>query len=837
MLIAATAAAQAPLTSRINVSSDGAEAIVTTGAVAVSVAGSISADGRYVAFTSVASLTPGDPNGHVDVFVRDVPRGKITRITGTGTGSPALLGSQPAMSADGRYVAFEGWRTPGPESVPEIFVCDLQSGITDRVSVASDGSVPALDGASITPAISGDGRFVAFASALRLVAQDTNGVYDVFVRDLQTHQTVRASVASNLSQANGNSFHPAISLDGRYVAFHSAATNLVDGDTNDVDDVFVHDRQTGQTSRVSVASDGSQSAGPSMNAAISADGDLVAFQSFAANLVTTPSLAGEDVFVHQRQTHRTTRVSMASDGTTGNNVSYIQSISADGRWIAFQSYATNLVPGDTNGTLDMFVHDRAYGRTKRVSVGSDGSQATGGSLNTMLSSPVISGNGRYVLFDSDATNLVTGDTNGLRDVFLHDQQTGETVRVSVGAGHAEADGTYNALTSMSGDGRYVAFEADATNLVAGGSSGPRQVYLRDRKSGVTARVSVAPDRSPGNGVSGNGAVSAKGRHIAFESGATNLVGSDTNGLVDVFVYDQQTGQAERVSVASNGAQSIGGDSAFPAISADGRFIAFESTAANLVAGDTNAASDIFVHDRRTHRTTRVSITNAGAQGDMFSDSHSPAISGDGRYVVFESLALNLVPGLTVTTAQIYVRDRLTGRTTCVSVANDGTAGNIFSDEPSISEDGRYVTFRSHATNLVPRDTNGAPDVFVHDRVTRTTTRASIASGGIEANGVSGRPKISGDGRLVAYYSVATNLVPGDTNGAADVFVWNRLTRTTTRVSVANNGSQSVGMSSFPAISRDGRYVAFASTADNLVAHDTNQAMDIFLRDQRGTVPP
>src|SRR5216117_509323 len=265
---------------------------------------------------------------------------------------------------------------------------------TERVSVASGGTTEGND-TSLGSALSADGRFVAFDSAATdLVAGDTNGVSDVFVHDRQTGTTERVSVASDGAQGNGRSglvtfaFPPALSADGRFVAFVSFATNLVAGDTNGATDVFVHDRQTGTTERVSVASDGTESNAASLGSALSADGRFVAFQSDATNLVAGDTNGATDVFVHDRQTGMTERVSVASGGTEGNGFSAGLALSADGRFVAFHSTATNLVAGDTNGATDVFVHDRQTGTTERVSVDSDGTQGNGPSAGAALSPTV-----------------------------------------------------------------------------------------------------------------------------------------------------------------------------------------------------------------------------------------------------------------------------------------------------------------------------------------------------------------------------------------------------------------------------------------------------------------
>jgi Tol biopolymer transport system component len=412
-------------------------------------------------------------------------------------------------------------------------------GNTTRVSVASDGTQ--ANGGSFTPSISADGRYVAFASiAVNLVSGDTNGVQDIFVHDRQTGQTTRVSVASGGAQANGPSFDPSISADGRYVAFASLATNLVSGDTNNEQDIFVHDRQTGQTTRVSVATGGGQANLASSDPSISADGRYVAFESIASNLVSGDTNNTGDIFVHDRQTGATTRVSIGPGGTQANRGSLAPSISADGRYVAFHSSATNLVSGVTNGTTHIFVHDRQTGATTRVSVASDGTEG-----NSVSIKPSISADGRYVAFQSIATNLVSGDTNGTQDIFVHDRQTGQTTRVSVASDGTEGNSGSND-PSISANGRYVAFQSQANNLVSGDTGFITDIFIHDRQTGVTTRVSIAFDGTEANNVSSAPSISADGRYIAFESNASNLVDGDTNGTQDIFVHDREDNTAPTV---------------------------------------------------------------------------------------------------------------------------------------------------------------------------------------------------------------------------------------------------------------------------------------------------
>ena len=411
-------------------------------------------------------------------------------------------------------------------------------------------------------------------------------------------------------------------------------------------------------------------------------------------------------------------------------------------------------------------------------------------------------------------------------VAVGDAAAAVTERVNVSSAGIQSNGTDDTEMAISADGRYVAFVSDGTTLVSGDTNKASDVFMRDRVTGTTERVSVSSSGEQANGSSGQVGISADGRYVAFVSAATNLVARDTNHTYDVFVRNLKTDRTLRVSVSSTGAQA--NHSSFdPAISADGRVVAFDSAATRLVAGDTNQVRDVFVHNRATGRTERISVSSAGVQA-LRRDSSSPGVSADGRLVVFESGARNLVSGDRNHLDDIFVHNRVTGRTKPMSVSSTGWGlqGGIV---PTISGDGRFVAFDSASAHLVSGDTNRSEDVFVRDRATGTTRRVSVSSTGVQGNEGCGLSAISADGRFVAFASLASNLVAADTNEFGDVFVRDRVSGTTRRVSVSSPGGQANDHSDDPDISADGRFVGFWSSASNLVAGDTNGNPDIFLR--------
>jgi len=421
-----------------------------------------------------------------------------------------------------------------------------QPSTTSRLNFRSSGEQ--LSAGITDVAVNADARYCAFSTAdSAVVSGDTNGVADIFVRDTMTGAVSRVSVSSTGAQANGPSHSPSMSSGGRYIAFVSGASNLVSGDTNGVDDIFVHDRGTGTTTRVSISSAGLEADGPSSEPFINGNGRFVAFTSLATNLVGDDNNGVSDIFVRNLNSRLTECVSRAyNTGQIGNGHSRSPSMDISGLMVAFSSEATNLYAFDTNGVEDVFL--RVWGETARISRGNSMVQGNGPSYD-----PHLSPDGTYVVYASEATNFFTGDTNGVADLFIFDM------------------------------------------IVFG-----------------TEHIEIAPAGSQPNGHSWAPKLSYGGRQIAFVSAASNLVASDQNEVADVFVLDRQSGFTIMASRSSLGVMSSA-ESHSPQISVNGK-VAFISSAGNLVPFDTNGVDDAFLHDIFTVRPIALNVVRGVSVG-------------------------------------------------------------------------------------------------------------------------------------------------------------------------------------------------------------------------------
>ena len=848
-----------------------------------------SVDGRYVVFSSLSSnLVAGqvDTNNANDVFLFD----RVTQTTSLVSGAlgsattTANNESYPgAISADGNWVLYSSRATNVVSGVTDgnsnwdVFLFDRSTGSSALVSRALGSATTTANNQSSPATISADGNWVLFHSyATNVVAGVTEGNGtnpDVFLFDRSTGNStlVSRALGSATATANGSSYPTAISADGNWVLYASYATNVIAGvtDGNGTNpDVFLFDRSTGSSTLVSRAL-GSATAtanNQSLPYRMSDDGNWVLYESRATNVVAgvTDGNGNRDVFLFDRSTGTSSLVSRAlgSATSTANNESYPGAISADGSWVLYASYATNVVAGvtDGNGTnQDVFLFDRSTGNSTLVSRALGSATAT---PNNQSSPAAISADGNWVLYKSNATNVVAGvtDSNGTnQDVFLFDRGTGNSTLVSraLGTATATANGASGA-TSISADGNWVLYSGLATNVVVGvtdGNGTNPDVFLFNRSTGSSTLVSRAfgSATATANIGSGDAAISANGNWVLFSSAATNVVSgvTDNNGASDVVLFDRSTGTSSLVSRALGSATTTANGWSYPtAISADGNWVLYASQATNVVAGVTDSngtTSDVFLFDRSTGTSTLVSRALGSATATANNGSYPTAISADGNWVLYYSNATNVVAGVTDGNGAIadsFLFDRSTGTSTLVSRAlGSATAtANNGSYPTAISADGNRVLYQSKATNVITgvTDGNGTDDVFLFDRSTGSSTLVSRALGSATAtaNGSSYPTAINADGNWVLYYSHATNVVAGVTDGNGtnqDVFLFDRSTGASSLVSralgsataTANNAASPTG------ISADGSWVLYYSHATNVVAGvtDGNATTDVFLFDR------
>jgi RHS repeat-associated protein len=811
-----------------------------------------------------AAPAADDPPPAPGANAPEAPQNTTSLVSTNAAGAPGW-GDQPAVSQDGRITAFYSHSDQLPadrNGYGDIYVYDRLSGRTEVASVTTEGT--ASDHYSDRPGVSADGSSVAFYSyAFNLTGESTrHGPWNLIVRDRARGATVCVSCVDGDARGSYNyETPPSLSSSGRYVAFTSDNPGLSSGDTDSVLDVFVADRDGNgngildeendlQVVLVSRSGAGVKGNMASSAPSISGDGRFVAFQSEATNLAGDFPGGWRHIYLHDRDTDQdgvfdepgaisTTLVSRPLGGAAADGYSLAPDISADGGFVAFESSDTHLAAGDTNGKSDVFVYLRASGTLERASVLSGGGQADMESTEAS-----ISGDGRRVLFTGEAAGLIPGTprchTGGgiCRAVLLHDRQSGTTSIVSnvpiPQAGNYFGYYDDPALSPEGGWAGYL-FHLDTCTGVCYGMS-ISMVRLQELGSGADRFASI--DERGSQAVRAQGtALAADGSRAAYVTDWPGVVVTDTNEASDVFVRGLADGQVE---LGSAGAAGVQGNAASlqPALSRDGRTLAFQSEADNLAAGDSNGAADIFARELDGGEAVRLSVGPGGVQAN--GASANPSISWDGRYVAFQSEASNLAAGDSNSAADIFVADRdpdgdgildEAGQfaTRRVSISSAGAQADNASQHPAISADGRYVAFNSLASNLVGGDTNGLWDVFVHDRDADadgildepggvSTNRVSVSSAGVQGNADSGNsqpPALSADGRFVAFASAASSLVFSDT-AQVDIFLHDRRLGRTKRISVGEGGIQLNKDSDAPAISAHGRYIAFHSLATNLL---------------------
>lgn len=772
----------------------------------ISLGGGISSNNQFVVFESRAgNLVSNDVNNAGDVFLRDVINGTTTLVSVNrfGTGSGNRNSSNPAMTPDGRFVAFESTASDlvlnDTNLVSDVFLRDLQAGTTTLISVRSNG-VFSANAASTQPAISDDGQIVVFKSlAMNLAPGTSNTTNGVYFRDLNSGVTKMVNLPRTASvpptvAVRVDAHSLALSADGRFLALLTAASN-----TNAVPDgVYYCDLANGTSARVAtnfntasmIGRSGLQ--GPSM----SADGQWVAFEA----RTNSGSLAL--LYLWNATSGTLDLISSSGNGPA---------ISPDGSKVAYQSYFTNNPSAPNSDRVQVFAWDRTAGSSALVSIDRDGNPASDAEFPAIS----ISGDGRRVAFQSRDGNLVANDDNLAYDVFARDLDAGPTSLISARASILPSLTGFGASSiaanSVSADGRFVVFASDASGLVANDTNGLADAFVRDLTTGSNILVSVnAAGSGTGNGRSHEPVISESGRFVAFVSLASDLVNNDTNALDDIFLRDLQTGGTTLVSVNLDHTASGKGTSSRPSISADGRRVAFQSRAIDLIPGDANGQPDVFVFDSSAETNQLVSI-GTGGSASANGPSETPLISADGRRVVFQSRASNLEqsPGTTAN-YQFYMRDLDAGETLLVSRGSSLVISGPTPGAVALSRDGNWVAFANGA----------ASPLYLCDlRAGTNTTNTFIGTNATSRS-------LSADGRWLAFQQW--------TNSASNAQVWLMDTQSGSRQLISVNGTGTGGCnaaSTSAVVSGDGRWVAFKSRADDLVGNDTNTWSDVFVRDR------
>lgn len=629
----------------------------------------LSDDGRYVAFKA-GSISQ---TGAVVILEYDSTTSTTTVINTNGIGWYTDLNDDygPAMTPDGRFIGFAMHEGAFDSGYSSVHVWDTQSA-TDTL-VSDDGSGVPTNTVSYMPAISTNGQFVAFLSnATNLTANAVSNGFHIFRRNLQTGTTQLADVDTNgVGSTDDELTSLSLTADGQFVAFTSPDGGLVSGDVNRAYDVFGRD-----------------------------------------------FIAGGTEVISERYP---TVIPQAGDGFSAMGQ---WSVSANGQWAAFASAADDLVPNDTNQEPDVFVRDLVNGTNQLVSVGLNGSSALGGGSGN----PVISADGRYVAFISGASNLVAGPVNTCANVFRRDLQTGATVLVSVGTDGVSPGNSDASDLAMSSDGRYIAFVSRATNLASGITSGVN-TYWRDINLGQTVGLKGANYYAFGPSMSSNGRYVAYaygllpssvrlqirdtqlGVDIYTNSGTVTSAAIDPAGA-KIFYRIANTLYVDNLHPISN-LFSISTTSTSPIRNAggwsdDGRWLTFVSTA-NLTGGD-DGTNKVYLLDFQTGTLTLVGLAGSGT-GSMDALSDGPVMSGNGRFVAYRSVVVNTAIGDNTAPPNLFLLDRLTGSSMVLAIGQNSSGPILWASRPVICDNGATVAFLDMGSSLVAGDLNREPDVF------------------------------------------------------------------------------------------------------------------------------
>jgi len=800
---------------------------------------SISSNGLVLAFASrAANLVLHSPTNVPEVYVRNLATGttilaRTNEATGTSAG-PRGSGF-PLLSADGRHVAFV--TAASGSLTPDVFIRDIEAGTITLVSASSNGLVSGSTYSEPT-SISADGNKVAFLSYSTVIAPGAGSPnQEVFVRDVSQQKTVWAS-------STVSNFFPGLNYFCDQVVLTDTGSHVIFvAKTGSTGFLFRVDLQSGELVQIT-----DLAAWPS----VSSDGRYVAFYD------TT------NVFVWDGNTDSTTLVNVNSSGTASTNGhSYSSVLSADGSKVVFLSDSTDLTAEETHGQVQVFIHDLLARTTQLVSRGLDGSGLASADLAGIL--PAISPDGTLIAFDTADASVVADDSNQASDVFVHSLISATTELVSRRAPSLPCLTGVGASTvarnCLSADGRFLLFKSSAADLLNGDTNGTPDLFLRDLKTGSNALVSAQTDDLSGTNIATTGSeLSGDGRYAVFSqrywpSGAAAP-------QEEVFRRDLLSGSLALVSATTNGARSGGATSA--SMTADGRWVVFQSAVSGLVTNAYGVGTNIFMRDSAAERTILISSTPSGSPAN--GDSWAPRITPDGRWVVFLSRNSSLLsPGFSSLFTQVLARDMVSNRTYLVSLdPRTGTASFGSVSRFALSAVGRYVAFGvgalngslpqsyvydllAHSNLLVCVDC-GSPSiardgrwmvfqqpfsgtatrqVVWKDIVTGVTNIASVNNAFEPGSATSSAPVVTPDGRYVIFLSSASNL--GSGGGLPGLFVRDVLQRKTLLLSLNVNGTApAVGNTGPPILSGDGQTVLFHSFAGDLVEQDFNYNRDIFL---------
>lgn len=806
-----------------------------------------SANGNFIAYSSESNnLIANDNNATNDIFVFRPSNGQLKRLSQNSAGIGGDGYSQwPSFSSNGEYLVFRSDATNlvanDTNNKGDIFRYNTLNNVIERASLDSNGQELPLGTQSSIPSISSDGNLVLFFTNESLDLIDTNNHSDAYIRNMTTGELTLVTIGSTGNVGDADTYAAAMSGDGSIIAFESIATDLVSGDDNGVSDLFIRDTIAGTTTRV-LGTGGSQGGFSVDVYDISEDGTQVLFGTFSNNYVLNDTNDSTDLFVYNTQSGIIERVSVDSMGNEANGASQTAQMDASGRYITFESKATNLDPNDSTSLKDVFLHDRQTGVTQLVNY-----TRLNNHQDSLISavSPCIAAQSNMIKIGFRSAHPMDFDEDiyGLYDIFARNMNNNTTTRITnadLGGPYPVHAGVKSSLDpSSSNTGRYIAFSTNAQNLGFDPSLLEpdknldliqSQIIRLDQQTGLVTPISLNISGKYSNSSSDEPSINSSGTLIGYSSYATDLVADDTNNLKDIFV-SEVSGQTYRVNVASDGSES-NGLSIHPAIASQSRIIAFESSATNLVTNDNNNRSDIFIHELDSAVTERVSISTLGVESDQH--SRSPAISQDGRYVVFENSSDVLVTGDTNNSQDIFMRDRQTNETVLVSLDDAGIQANGGSSHPDISANGRYVVFQTSANNLVQDDTNAQQDIYRKDMQTGQIERISLDISGAQFSNVDSiMPKMSSNGQFVAFITETPlsdpnkNYSKGVSNQVFNVYVRDLAKQMTRKLSDTQNGDNLIEPIYSMDISDDGSTVLFATESRAFTLQDNNNNSDIY----------